>query len=423
MEANQSKKIGMGAVLAIPDFRKLWIGQAVSQIGDGLTSLATLIVVSQLTQSTTALAGITIAIALPQLIFGLLAGVFVDRWDRKKIMIISDIIRGVLVMGLLLVRRPEDVWIFYVLGFLQAAVGTLFDPAKGAMIPHLMEKDMLLAANSLSQTTRVLTGVLGTALAGILVAATGNTGTVAFLLDSLTFFVSAFFIARIMTRVSGNTKHEKVEIKSIMGELSQGVKYIFSRSMLLAVMVVLSVTMLGIGAVNVLFVPFLTNILSTPTEALGMIEAAQVLGMILGSILIGNFAAKISPRILIPAGVLLLGIFIGLSGAIPSLGWFYPIIFMVGFSIAPVNAATSTLMQKLVPDELRGRVGGAMNTVITLASLISMASAGILGDQIGIRMVFYISGGITIIAGLLAVFLMQEKQSLPIAEKIMETAE
>ena len=143
MTETVQQNVGVRAVLAIPDFRRLWLGQAISQIGDGLTSLALLIMINRLSGSTTALATMMIVIAVPQLVFGLISGVFVDRWDRKKIMIVSDLLRGALVLGFVLVRRPEDFWIFYVLGFLQAAVGTLFDPAKSAAIPNIVAPEML----------------------------------------------------------------------------------------------------------------------------------------------------------------------------------------------------------------------------------------------------------------------------------------
>lgn len=155
------KNRGAREVLANSEFRKLWIGQTISQIGDGLTTLAMMIVINQLTGSTAALAGINIALALPQLLFGMLAGVFVDRWDRKKLMIISDILRGILVLALIFVRDASWIWVFYVVGFLQASVGTFFFPAKGALIPLIVDKELLLAANSLSQTTQVITGVVG----------------------------------------------------------------------------------------------------------------------------------------------------------------------------------------------------------------------------------------------------------------------
>jgi MFS family permease len=339
------------------------------------------------------------------LIFGLLSGVFVDRWDRKRIMIVSDVLRGLLVLGFLLVRRPEEVWLFYLIGFAQAAVGTFFDPAKSALLPALVERDSLLAANGLSQTTRVITTVIGSALAGVLVSVAGN-GWPAFTLDAVTFFVSAIFIARIVAprHVPAATPGGA---RATLGQLLDGLKYLLGERLLVGVLVVFSVTMLGLGAVNVLFVPFLVNGLRVPVEMLGVVEAAQVVGLIVGSLLVSSLAARLKPAILIVAGVVAVGVMIAMIGAAGHIWLVLVGLLLVGLFIAPVQAAASTLMQQHVPDERRGRASSALNTVITLASVISMALAGVLGDVLGVRQVFCLAGGITVLAGVLAAMLMR----------------
>jgi DHA3 family macrolide efflux protein-like MFS transporter len=399
---------GIKTVLAIPDFRKLWIGQTISQVGDGLTNLALLIVINKLTGSTAALATMMVVIALPQLVFGLISGVFVDRWDRKRIMVISDLIRGFLVLGLLLVRRPEDVWIFYLLGFLQAVVGTFFDPAKSAMIPTLVERDALLAANTLSQTTRVVTGVVGSALAGLLVGVAGGAWP-AFTLDALSFFISALFVSRIAAPRQAGVPAGG--IKQTVSQLFEGLRFLSSHRMLVGVMTTFAVTMLGLGAVNVLIVPFSVNLLHVRTEALGLIEAAQVIGMVVGSGLVAALVARLKAARMIIGGIMLIGLFVGLFGASATVWISLVSLFFVGLFLTPVQAAASTLLQTYVPNDKRGRAGAAMNTVITLASVISMGLSGVLGDALGVRQVFYLSGLITISAGLLAAVLMRSPAS------------
>ena len=396
---------GIKAVLAIPDFRRLWLGQTISQIGDGLTNLAILIVINKLVGSTAALASMMIVIALPQLVFGLISGVFVDRWDRKKIMIISDLIRGGLVLGFILVKRPEDLWIFYMLGFLQAAIGTLFDPAKSATIPNIVDRSMLLAANSLSQTTRVITGVVGYALAGLLVGLTGSAWP-AFLIDGLSFILSALFISR-MTIPSQAERAAAGGFRQTISQLSDGLRFLASRRLLVGVLVTFAVTMLGLGAVNVLIVPFLVNHLQISTEALGVTEAAQVIGMVLGSGLVAALAARLKVTQIIVGGILGLGLLVAVFGAVRSVWMALAVLFFVGLCLTPVQSAAATVMQANVPDEKLGRAGSALNTVITLMSVVSMASAGLLGDALGIRQVFFLSGGVTACAGLLAAVLMR----------------
>src|SRR4029078_8457360 len=108
-----------------------------------------------------------IVLALPQVTIGLVAGVYVDRWDRRKLMIASDVLRAALVLGFVLVSSLDTLWLLYVLAFAQAAIGTFFTPARTALIPSVVEKPGLMAANSLSQATRLVAGVLGTGAAGV----------------------------------------------------------------------------------------------------------------------------------------------------------------------------------------------------------------------------------------------------------------
>ena len=126
-------------------FRNLWLGQIVANIGNYFYFLALLISVNELTGSTLAMSLMTISFALPQLVFGMAAGVYVDRWDRRRVMILSDVLRGALVLLCLFVHDPQQVWIYYVVGFAHGVLGSFFNPARDAVIPNLVEPDELLA--------------------------------------------------------------------------------------------------------------------------------------------------------------------------------------------------------------------------------------------------------------------------------------
>ncbi len=417
MTTDAQQNSSMRRVLANPQFRLLWTGQAISQIGDGLANLALLIMINKLTGSTLALGTLMVVVAIPQLIFGLTAGVFVDRWDRKKIMVISDLLRGLIVLGLMLVRRPEDVWLFYILGFFQAMVGVFFDPAKSAVVPLIVDKELLLTANSLSQTTRVVTSVIGSGLAGVLVGITGN-GNLAFSLDAASFFISAIFIFRM--QIPAMAGLASGGLRQTLEQLNDGLRYLFSHRPLVAVMTTFAVTMLGIGAVNVLFVPFLSNILRIPTEALGVVDAAQVVGMVLGGSLVAVLAARLKTSQIITFGICLVGLMIALIGFSTSIWMVMASVFMVGLFLTPVQASASTILQTSITNEQRGRAGAALNTVITLASVISMACAGILGEWLGIRQVFFLSGSIAVAAGLFAIPMLKDQASQPNKTKAID---
>ena len=153
--------------------------------------LTLLLLVNELTGSTLALAAVAIALAIPPLTIGLVAGTYADRFDRRRIMITADLLRAIVVLGFVLIaQRRTCVPLLVVLAFVQASIGTFFTPARGALMPHVVPAEGLLAANSITQATRVVAGVIGTALAGFIVGVGGVTWP-AFLLDAATFLVSA----------------------------------------------------------------------------------------------------------------------------------------------------------------------------------------------------------------------------------------
>jgi MFS family permease len=293
-----------------------------------------------------------------------------------------------------------------VVGFLQAAVSTFFFPAKGALIPLIVDKELLLAANGLSQTTQVITGVIGSALAGFIVGTAGS-GWPAFSLDSISFFVSALFIVRmIVPKVAAAPTGGGA--KAVFSQLSEGVSFVFGRKMLVGVTVTFAITMLGVGAINVLFIPLLVQDLKVPTALLGFVDAAQVIGMVLGGGLVSMMASRSKANRIIIIGVLGIGVCVGVISVIHSIWLVYVALFFVGLCLTPVQATASTLMQKYVPNEKRGRASSAINTAISVASVSSMALAGVLGDVMGIRNVFMLSGVVVIAAGMIGAVLMRE---------------
>ena len=390
-------------LLRIRDFRYLWLAQILSDFGDNLTFLTLLILIQRLTGSTVALAGLMVAIALPTLIFGTLAGVYVDRIDRKKAMMISDLLRAIVVLGFLFVRSEELVPYIYVIGFVQAAIGTVFNPARAAFLPAVVGTEKLLAANSVSQTSRIVFNLLGTGAAGIL-AAVAPTLAPAFIIDSATFFASFVLISRIRTSgVPGKTEQSRV-----WAEMKAGFRVMIGSRPLRAVMIALSVTMLGLGAVNVLFVPFLIDDLDVSEAFLGAVEASQVAGLVVSGTVVALLATRLRPSTLVSAGLLGVGVFVGAISGATAVWHIMVMLFFVGLSVGPVQAGANTLSQTLIEDSMRGRVGGALNTLVSGANIVSMGLAGVAAAAFGTRNVFLLSGGLVFLSGLLAFVLFRE---------------
>jgi MFS family permease len=395
-------------LLRIRDYRLLWTAQILSDFGDNLTFLTLLILIQRLTGSTVALAGLMVAIALPTLIFGTIAGVYVDRIDRKKAMLLSDLLRAVVVLGFLFVRRVELVPVIYAIGFVQAGIGTVFNPARAAFLPSVVGHERLLAANSVSQTSRIVFNLLGTGTAGVL-AAVSATLAPAFVLDSATFFVSFLLISRI--RTSGVPRNETQS--EIWAEMMQGFSVMISSRPLRAVLISLSVTMLGLGAVNVLFVPFLLEDLMVSEAFLGAIEASQVAGLVISGTLVAVLATKLRSSNLVSLGLIGVGLFVGSVSGAGAVWQVMVLLFFVGLSVGPVQAGANTLSQTLIEDSMRGRVGGALNTLVSAANVTSMGLAGVAAAAIGTRKVFLASGTLVMLSGLLALWLFRELRERP----------
>src|SRR5438105_6221946 len=176
-------------------FRFLWFGQVVSQMGDWFDTIAVYTIALTLTGSTRSVALIMVARFLPSVVMGPLSGVVADRFSRRTIMIASDIVRAVVVLGFLFVRRPDQMWLVYVLTVLQLAFSTFFEPAKTAAIPSIVSDRELVPANAIAAVTWSVMLTLGAAIGGFV---TGIFGTnAAFVLDSLTFVASAVLIGSV----------------------------------------------------------------------------------------------------------------------------------------------------------------------------------------------------------------------------------
>lgn len=380
-------------------FRSFWLAQSISDFGDGLTGLALLIMVNQLTGSTAALATMAIMLAIPQVTLGLVAGVYVDRFDRKKIMLVSDFVRALLVLGFVFVDSVEHLWILYGLAFLQSAVGTFFGPARGAVVAQILPKEALLAANSITQTSRIIAGLLGASAAGVLIG-TFKVYWPAFAIDAATFIVS--FLLVVLVQVPKLEPGRKAQSHSVWGSLWEGVQVIGRSRILLGTLTGAGVMMLGLGAVNILFIPLLTNDLKVPTTLFGLVQAAQTAGVILAGGLVAVLATRLRPTYMVSMGLMGMGLMVGLIALVGQLWHVLVLLFFIGLLGAPVQAGIGTLVQTSVDDHLRGRVGAALGAVIGSANLVSMAFAGVLAGLIGVREVFVVAGVIAVLAGIVA---------------------
>ena len=395
------QKPSIKMLFGIRNYRLLWLGQIISDFGNNMTHLALLLLVNELTNSAAAIATMTIMITLPRLFFGLLSGIFVDRLNRKHIMIVSDLSRGLLVLGFIFVDSADKIWLLYLIGLLQGCVATFFDPARSALLPNLVPRNYLLSANSVSQTSQIIFGLLGTGAAGVLVGVFNNYGVI-FGIDAFTFFVSMLLVSGIRYEFKPDPKREKLTPAVMFYQLKDGLQVTFGSPYLSGAILAISITMLGIGAVNILLVPLLVNILKVPETWFAGIEFAQTAAMVLSGAVIVGLAARLKPTRLLSLGLCGLGMGIALLSLVGNIYGVILVLFFTALFVPAINTSTQTIIQTFVADEIRGRASAARSMLVDTANLLSMGAAGILVDSIGVRTFFAIGGFFVLVAALVS---------------------
>ena len=408
-------KVAYGRLFRNRNFAALWLGQTISFIGDYFYWLAVPIMVERLTGSALMVGLSLISTALPMLFLGPVAGVFVDRWDRRRTMITADVLRALLVLPCLVVRTPDQVWIYYVVGFSMSCVSRFFFPAQNAALPLIVtDKDDLLAANGLMQVIQTVGLIVGPALAGFSIGLWGS--QVAFVVDSASFLASA---AAILTMaVPRTTAGRQIasgagagrQVAAVWAEMREGVAYLFGNRVMVGVLICLSLVQLGLGAINVLWVPYLQRTFGVGAEGLGIVDSAQGAGMIISGLALGFVASRLSRTAMAGWAIIVIGLFLGGLGLAPSFGYIVALSFAVGLPLIPAQSALMTMMQLSVPDLKRGRVGSALNALTTAAGLVSMGAAAVLGEAVGLRAIYVISGLITMGGGVIGLFVLKEPE-------------
>jgi MFS family permease len=343
---------------------------------------------------------------LPRLVLGSVAGVFVDRWDRKRTMIMADVLRVLLIAMLLLVRSRDWLWLIYASAFLESSVSQFFNPAKIAIIPLLVDEKDLLAANSLNGLSDALTRLLGSALGGVLMGWLGFSSVV--LLDAGTFLVSALLIAFIIMPAPAEIQPDASPASAAEGFLGvwnewiAGLRLVKRERLLLMLFIVLAVAFLGDSMITVLIVPLVKVLMGGGAQLLGWLMMAQGLGGLLGGLLIGQIGPRFPPRRISAIGLVATGIVILAIISFPHSVIVLPLMSVAGVAASAWLISSETLLQLGVSDQFRGRIFGTLGTTSALASLVGMLLAGALADLVGLVLILSISGGLYIISGLLA---------------------
>jgi DHA3 family macrolide efflux protein-like MFS transporter len=299
------------------------------------------------------------------------------------------------VLGFVLIDSAAMLPALLVLAFAQASIGSFFNPARGALVPRIVPANGLLAANAVTQATRVTAGVVGAGLAGLIVGLSGETWP-AFVLDAGTFLASVLLIYGVNRSAGQPSDAERVSSSGVGASVMEGLRIVAGSRVLWVTLIALAVTMFGLGAVNVLFLPLMVRVLEVSPVWLGAVDLAQSASMILSASLVGVLAARLRPTAIVTGCLIGLGLLVALVGQSTSVLHVVGLLFLMGWLVTPVNAAVMTLMQTGVDDATRGRVMATLQAAMSGAGIASMLFAGAFGDMLGVRTVFLLAGAVVL---------------------------
>jgi MFS family permease len=380
--------VGYGALLrGNRGFRFLWLGQVVSQMGDWFDMIAVYTIALRLTGSSRSVALIMVARFLPSVVMGPLSGVVADRFSRRSIMITADLLRAIVVLGFLLVRRPDQMWLVYVLTVLQLAFSAFFEPAKTAAIPSIVSDRELVSANAIASVTWSAMLTIGAAIGGFVAGWFGT--NVAFILDSLTFVASAMLIASVTFPKRPLRAKAKLTISKALGitDTIEGARYVKNRSRVFAYLMVKPAWGMGGGILTLLavFGERVFPVAGKTATGIGVLFTARGIGTAVGPIVARRWAGETRKQMQNAIGIAFLigGVFYIAFGV--SRNFLLALLFLAiahtGGSILWVFS--TVLLQREVEDRFRGRVFAAELALLTLTMAASNYLVGELMDRFG----------------------------------------
>ncbi len=369
-------------------FRQLWLGQVVSQLGDWFNTIAVYTIILKLTGSGRDVGLLLVARFIPSFFFGPISGVIADRFSRRHIMIVSDILRAFVVLGFLFVRRADQLWIIYVLTVFQLGLSTFFEPAKTAAIPSVVEDRELVAANAISSVTWSVMLTLGAAIGGFI---TGLFGTdVAFILDAATYLLSAALIASIRVPKREKREKQKVSLGRLLGisETIEGIRYVKDRPRVLAALLVKPAWGIGGGILTLLAV-FGERIFPVGKDAaggIGVLFAARGIGTAVGPIVARRISGEANKRLQASIGIAFIigGVFYILFGSATSFVFALVVLGIAHCGGSILWVFSTVILQRTVVDSFRGRVFAAEMALLTLTMAASNYVTGELLDRFNI---------------------------------------
>jgi MFS family permease len=412
----------MLALLRQRNFGLLWFGGLISMIGDWVLIVGLPYEVYRRTGSTIASGAMVLAFLVPSILLGSVAGVFVDRWDRRRLMIAVDLLLAACLLPLLAVDAL-GIWIAYLVLVASSCLEQLFEPAQVALVPRVVAdgEGELVLANSLIGVGRNLARLIGPAIGGVVVA-TGGLLAVA-LVDASSFIVSAGMLALIRVGDTRARRHEPIEREAasawrrVAGEWRDGLRVVLREPALRALLYFMAVTRVGEGLTLTLFVPWVVGPLQSDAAGYGALLSTQAIGGLAGALVIARWGSRLNPMSLVVGGAIIFGsidlVLFTYPAVFPYIGPALVAMVIVGVPGAAMQAGWVTLQQTHSSDSHRGRVVGAIGAMGALGSLVGAEVAGLLGEVVPVVLLLVVQGSGYLLSGLAIGYLMRNQPPQP----------
>jgi MFS family permease len=391
-------------VLRRRDFALVAGGRFVSAMGDYVRYAALPFYVLDLTGSALATSTIFIVQILPDLLFGSVAGVVVDRRDRRSLLIVTDLLRAVILLPLLAVRSPGMVWMVYVVAMVLSFI-SLFASARIALIPELVPEDELISANATDAMGDNVARLVGPAIGGILLSMTGLTGVVLF--DAATYVFSGVCLMFLRGKQSKETVAAAAAMRQrggrgLWSDWLAGLRLVTHERALALLFLVMTISTLGESLITVLFVVFARDAFHASSSDYGWLVSARGLGGIIGTLLVDRLSLRFPAHRLFAIGLTGTGVIFALMCVAPSLWVLIALHVVIGIPGMMWIVSVSALFQSRTPAAFRGRIFGTYGNTRTAAMLTGMGLGASLGDALGATPLIATGALLYIVAGLLA---------------------
>lgn len=404
------------------NFSFLWFSQIISNFGDRLNQMALIgLIYARTPGSTFELAKLLSFTIIPVFLVGPIAGIYVDRWNRKYTMIFCDVLRGLLVLLIpLAIIYSGSMVPVYIVVFIVFSTTRFFLPSKLAIIPDIVHKDKLLLANSLTSTTMMIATVIGFGFGGIIVGMVGARG--GFYIDSLTYFISAVMVSFVVLgfkqAVKAKASKEKLRgliKKTILSDIKEGLLYLKDHKDIRMVANTMFILMAGVGSTYVLIIVFVQEMLDSSTAYLGLLAMFLGAGLFLGSMVYGRFGSKLCKRKVINFGLFITGLIVVVFSLCLQWWPYFSVAALVsmilGVFASPIAVSSNTLLHEVMKDEMRGRIFSLLDVIMHIAFLVFMVLTSVIAEWIGKGTILVVVGLILSTVGLVKLLRNPETQT------------